>query len=208
MHVNDDDRRPRRKSATSASAQRNGSSTGGMKVRPIRFSTPTVTPLATKSSGAAARNGRRIVRRPDDAVAGFQILVEIALVEDVIAAGDEVDAACEHFFGGLRGQAKTARGVFAVGNAGMDLVLLSKQGDAALEHLAPGGTDDVPDDAAALRGLLSARRRLRFLLGFEEVDEHALFFSKAHQTLGLRGVAQRSTAYSAASSSAAGSASR
>jgi hypothetical protein len=28
----------------------------------------------------------------------------------------------------------------------MDFVLLSKEGDAALEHLAPGGTNDVPDD--------------------------------------------------------------
>jgi hypothetical protein len=28
----------------------------------------------------------------------------------------------------------------------MDFVLLSKEGDAALEHLAPGGTNDVPHD--------------------------------------------------------------
>ena len=35
-----------RRSSTSSRPTRNGSSTGGMKTRPIRFTTPTVTPLA------------------------------------------------------------------------------------------------------------------------------------------------------------------
>jgi hypothetical protein len=64
----------------------------------------------------------------------------------VVAAGNEVDAACEHIFRGLGRQAKTARGVLAIGDAGVDLMLLAKQRNAALEHLATRRTDDVPDD--------------------------------------------------------------
>ena len=80
------------------------------------------------------------------AAAGLEILAEVSLVEDVIAAGDKVDPASKNLLGGLRGQAKTARGIFAIGNAGVDAVLLSKQRNASLQHLATGGTYDVPDD--------------------------------------------------------------
>lgn len=96
--------------------------------------------------GSLTRHRRRIVRRADNAAAGLEILAEISLVEDVIAAGDKVDSASKDLLGGLRGQAKTARGIFAVGNAGVDAVLLSKQRNASLQHLATGGTYDVPDD--------------------------------------------------------------
>jgi len=64
----------------------------------------------------------------------------------MIAAGDEIDAAGKHFFSGLRGQAKTARSIFAVGDAGVDMMLFSKQRNAPLEHLTTGGSDDVPND--------------------------------------------------------------
>jgi hypothetical protein len=63
----------------------------------------------------------------------------------VVAAGDEIDAAGKHLFGGLRRQTETARGVFAVGDAGVDVVLLASERNAALERLAPGRTDDVSD---------------------------------------------------------------
>ncbi len=47
VHVDHDDLLERRlRSSTSASAQRNGSSTGGMNVRPIKLRTPIVTPPA------------------------------------------------------------------------------------------------------------------------------------------------------------------
>ena len=96
-------------------------------------------------SGAAPRRRRRIVRRPNDPVAAFEVLGKIALVENMVAAGDEVDAGGEHLVGGLRGQAETARCVFAVSDAGVDVMLLAKQRDATLQRFATRGTDDVPD---------------------------------------------------------------
>lgn len=64
----------------------------------------------------------------------------------MVAARDKVDAAFEDFLGGLGGQAETTRRVLAVRDAGMDVILLAKQRNAALEHLATRGTDDIPDD--------------------------------------------------------------
>ncbi len=81
----------------------------------------------------------------------------------MIAARDEVDAAFEHFFGGLRGQAETARGVFAVGDAGIDSVLLARQRHTALEGIATRRTDDVADEQEVSLLRLSPRRRLGFL---------------------------------------------
>ncbi len=98
-----------------------------------------------KGCGPSPRDRRRIVRRPDDPVAAFEVLGKVALVEDMVAAGDEVDAGCKHLVGGLRGQAETARCIFAVGDAGVDVMLLAKQRNAALQRLATRGTDDVPD---------------------------------------------------------------
>jgi hypothetical protein len=46
----------------------------------------------------------------------------------------------------LRGQTKTAGGVFAVGYAGIDPVLLADERDTTLEGVTPRGTDDVPDE--------------------------------------------------------------
>lgn len=64
----------------------------------------------------------------------------------MIPARDEIDARGEHLLGGLGGQAKTARGIFAVGDAGMDLMLLASESDAALKGVAARGSDDVPDE--------------------------------------------------------------
>jgi hypothetical protein len=64
----------------------------------------------------------------------------------MVSSGDEVDTALEHLLGRLPRQAKTTRGVFAVGDTGMDLVLLSKQRDATLESLSSRGSYDVPND--------------------------------------------------------------
>lgn len=102
--------------------------------------------IGCEGCGTLSGYRRRIVRRPDDAVAGLEILGEVSFVEDVIAAGDEVDPAGKDFLGGLRGQAETARGIFAIGDASVDAVLLSKQRNASLQRLATRRTDDVPDD--------------------------------------------------------------
>ncbi len=112
--------------------------------------------------GASTGHRRRIVRRPNHAVAGLEILAEVALIEDVVAAGDEVDAACEDLFGGLGGQAKTTGRVFAVGDAGVDVMLLSKERNAALEYLATGGTDDIPDDQEVERAIYRRADALAF----------------------------------------------
>src|SRR5580704_18678312 len=49
-----------------------------------------------KGTGTPARRGRRIVCRSDDTVAALEVLAKITLVENVIAAGDEINAALEH----------------------------------------------------------------------------------------------------------------
>jgi hypothetical protein len=54
----------------------------------------------------------------------------------VIAGRDEVHARLEHLFGGLRGQPEAGRGVFTVGDTGVNLMLLANERDAALERVA------------------------------------------------------------------------
>jgi hypothetical protein len=45
----------------------------------------------------------------------------------------------------LRRQTKTARGIFAVGDAGVNVILIAYDGNAAFERVAAGGADDVAD---------------------------------------------------------------
>jgi hypothetical protein len=45
----------------------------------------------------------------------------------MIATGDEIHAAFEHLIGGLGGQTEAARGILAVGDASVNMILLSKQ---------------------------------------------------------------------------------
>lgn len=98
-----------------------------------------------KGRGASPRHARRIVGRTDYAIAGLEVFGKVALVERVIAAGNEVDTTGKHLFSGLRGQPEAACGILTVGNAGVDVMLLAEQRHATFEDVPPSGTDDVPD---------------------------------------------------------------
>ena len=87
---------------------------------------------------ALTREAGRIVGRTQHAVARLQVRLEVALIENMISAGNEVDAGFEQLLGGLRRQTKTARDVFAVGDAGVNLMLIANQRDTALERVAAG----------------------------------------------------------------------
>jgi hypothetical protein len=50
----------------------------------------------------------------------FEIVVNFALVPDMIATGQDVQAVAEQFVGKLRGDAESARRIFAVGDAQVD----------------------------------------------------------------------------------------
>jgi len=70
-------------------------------------------------------------RRPQDAarqrrlisVGGVQVIDDLALVPDVVAGGDDVDAEFEQLFGNLRSDAEAAGGVLAVGDGEFNAVL-------------------------------------------------------------------------------------
>ncbi len=141
---------------------------------------------------AAAGQARRIVRGPQDAVGLVQLAAELALVPDVVAAGDEVDAGREHRLGGLRGQAEAARRVLAVGDHRVDVVLLPRELEMLLENLAARRTHDVADDKDGDgAGCYGSGPGFRAFASVDEVDEDALLFTEAHQPLALRRVAQR-----------------
>ena len=110
-----------------------------MKTRPIKLSTPTLTPPGVDDPAAASGRAGRIIRRPDDPVGLVERAAELALVPDVVAGGDEVDAGREHLVGGLLREPEAAGGVFAVGDHEIDVVLFAEQaGDVWQSVSRPG----------------------------------------------------------------------
>lgn len=97
-----------------------------------------------RDSGAG--RPRRIVCRAQDAIGPLEVLAELALVEDVVTARDDVDPAGEELLGGLRGEAEATRRILAVRDAEVDRILLPRQRDMLFERLSPRCADDVADD--------------------------------------------------------------
>jgi hypothetical protein len=64
----------------------------------------------------------------------------------MIAARDEIHAGSKHFFGGGRSQTKTARGIFAVGDAGIHIELVAREPDASFKRVAARRADDVANE--------------------------------------------------------------
>ena len=95
---------------------------------------------------AEARRSRRIVCRPQDApgqrrlisVGRVHVVDDLALVPDVIAGGDDINAEFEQLFGYLRCDAEAAGGVFAVGDGEVDAVLLLQFRQTLVNDGAPG----------------------------------------------------------------------
>ena len=94
---------------------------------------------------SASRHGRRIVRRTNDTIARLQVRLEVALVEDVVPRRDEVDPGREHLVGGLRGEAETARRIFAIRDRRLDVVLFANERNATFERVTARRADDVTD---------------------------------------------------------------
>ena len=93
VHVHEDDLdvararpAPRRRRGTGESAL------AGMKTWPWRFRTPTGIPAAVDWTVKPAPGiARRVVGRPQQAVRGVQRVVDLLLVPDVVAGGEDVD---------------------------------------------------------------------------------------------------------------------
>ena len=79
---------------------------------------------------AAAGGLVGVVDRPQDGPIGVEVVVDLALVPDVVAAGDDVDPAAEQLLGQARGQARPGGGVLAVGDDHVE-VELARAGRAA-----------------------------------------------------------------------------
>ena len=65
-----------------------------------------------------------VVDRAQDGPIGVEVVVDLALVPDVVAAGDDVDAAAEQLLGQAGGQPRAGRHVLAVGDDEVDVVLV------------------------------------------------------------------------------------
>ena len=65
-----------------------------------------------------------VVDRPQDGAIRVEVLVDLALVPDVVAAGDHVDAAAQQLLGQARGETGTGRDVLAVRDHEVDVPLM------------------------------------------------------------------------------------
>ena len=69
---------------------------------------------------AASRQLLHVIRRTQQTRLAGEIIVNFALVPDVIAGGDDVQAVVEQFVGELGRDAEPAGGVFTVGDGQVD----------------------------------------------------------------------------------------
>ena len=94
--------------------------------------------------------GRRHAARGRPLPLALQVVDDLALVPDVIAGGEDVDAEVEKLVDDLRSDAEAAGGVFAVGDNQVDAVLLlTSRADARWTMVRPGPSEDVADEENA-----------------------------------------------------------
>jgi hypothetical protein len=92
---------------------------------------------------AAAGEFVDVIRGAEQAGLAGEIVVDLALVPDVVAAGEDVEAVAEQLVGELRGDAEPAGGVFGVGDAEVDFFGLDDVFEVARDKAPPGGGEDV-----------------------------------------------------------------
>ena len=132
MEVDEDDARLRSQGVDFAQRPANGSSSGVMKTRPIRLSTPTGSPVRVRAEvAAAARHAGGEVRRAKQLRLPSDVVEHFLLVPDVIARRHHVDAVVEDGVGDVAGDAEAGRGVLDVGDHEVDAVALDERGDGA-----------------------------------------------------------------------------
>ena len=134
------------------SASVNGFSIGCMYVRPWRLITATCDPVqgVVHAPAAAGNFVRAVVVRPKDPVVRIQERIDLALVPDVVAARDDVDARGQDRFRQRRCQPHAAGDVLAVGRDEVDAARLAQARQQLLDRMAARLTDEVADhqDAA------------------------------------------------------------
>src|SRR5205823_5015768 len=89
--------------------------------------------------------GRAVVVWTEDPLVRLEDGIDLALVPDVVAGGNDVDSRGEERIGGRRGEPQPAGDVLAVGGDEVDGPLLAQPRQLLLDGLAPGLADDVAD---------------------------------------------------------------
>ena len=83
------------------------------------------------------------------AVGRVHVVDDLALIPDVVAGGDDIDAEFEQFFGDLRRDAEAAGGVLTVGDGEVNRVLLLQFGQPFMHDGAARTPEDVTDEENA-----------------------------------------------------------
>jgi hypothetical protein len=94
---------------------------------------------------------RAVVERPEDALGLVQERVDLALVPDVVARRDDVDAVREQRLRRRHRQAHPAREVLAVGGHEVDPALVAQGRQQLLDRETPRLADEVADHQHAAR---------------------------------------------------------
>ena len=103
----------------------NGESSWFMKTRPMSVDDrDLVAAIGVMDEPAATGRLVGVVDRPQDGAIGVEVLVDLALVPDVVAARDHVDAAAQQLLGEARGEAHAGRDVLAVRDHEIDVPLM------------------------------------------------------------------------------------
>ena len=91
-----------------------------------------------------------------------EILDDFPALPDVVAAGDDVNAGGEKLLHNSRRDAEAGGGVFAIGDAEVDLPLGEDIREPIVHDLAAGRADDVADEKYSqfVETLLKGRREI------------------------------------------------
>src|SRR5688572_15216567 len=103
----------------------------------------TATAIANEDPGSGG--GRRIVMRAQQPRLFCQVGQNRALVPDMVATCHQVDFGFEEILGDLRGNTETCGGIFNVGDAEIDAMLLDQTMQLVLDKPSPGFCEDVAD---------------------------------------------------------------
>ena len=86
-----------------------------------------------------------VVRRPQDAWLGIEIAEDLALVPNVVAGCEDINAGFEKLVGQRRCDPETSGGILAVGDDEVDSFFLGEVGGALLDDATTWLADDVAD---------------------------------------------------------------
>ena len=98
-----------------------------------------------------------IIRGPQQARLAIQIVVEFALVPDVVAAGEHIEAEREEILGDGGGDAEPSGGVLRVGNRQIDLIRFHDVLHVVRHNPPPGRAENIADKENLHRAFKLAR---------------------------------------------------